>query len=338
MTYQHGRLAVTHERGITIEKLVEMLGYMRPSGSRAARAFGRKFLRPVFGKPDAAGNYTLRIGDAPRVMFAAHYDTVHRKGGTQTVQIERSMVTLHKGSKSDCLGADCTTGIWLILRMIEARVPGFYAVFADEEIGCAGSRDFVDNRADELEGIEFVLSFDRKGFGSVITHQSGYRTASDEFAESLEVILGMGFKADSGGSFTDSNEFAHIIPECSNISVGYSNQHTPKESQCLDHAEELAERLIKADWSRLRAARDPGKAESLGGWREMLRADEDRLRRIVRDHPDAVAALLADCGYSEFDILDYVDRGTADDPRGVPYVDFDPDTGLTVRDLFEDFR
>lgn len=325
-------------RGTTINQLIEMLTYMRPSGSRAARAFGRKFLQPVFGQPDPAGNYVLRVGDAPRVMFTAHYDTVHRTGGVQKVSVDSGKVKLPRKSKSNCLGADCTTGVWLILQMIAAKVPGLYAVFADEEIGCVGSSYFVMNRADEITDIDAVISFDRLGYTSIITHQSGFRTASDKFAASLESILDMGFRADDGGSFTDSNEFALIVPECSNISVGYFNQHGRDETQDLDHAEELARALIAADWSQLVIARDPSQIESrkrVGAfdfWDDMEQAESD-LRRIVRDHPDAVAALLAECGYQVGDVLDYVDRGTA--CYGDPYKDYDPDTGLTMQELFD---
>ena len=45
---------------------------------------------------------------------------------------------------SSCLGADCTTGIWLIMNMIEAKViEGVYVIHAAEEVGCKGSRALV---------------------------------------------------------------------------------------------------------------------------------------------------------------------------------------------------
>lgn len=46
-------------------------------------------------------------------------------------------------NSSNCLGADCTTGVWLILEMIKARVPGIYVIHNDEEVGCVGASDMI---------------------------------------------------------------------------------------------------------------------------------------------------------------------------------------------------
>jgi hypothetical protein len=48
------------------------------------------------------------------------------------------------GFYSNCLGADCTTGVWLILEMIKANVPGVYVIHSDEEVGGKGARDMVN--------------------------------------------------------------------------------------------------------------------------------------------------------------------------------------------------
>ena len=242
---------------IRVESYCEMVRFMRPAYSKTEATFCRTFIEPVFGTPDFVGNYMLQIGDDPQVMFAAHSDTVHSKGGKQRIQMNGDIVGLHPKSKSNCLGADCTTGIWIILEMIRAGVPGKYAIFAAEEIGCRGSADFAHYGKSELAGINSVISFDRKGYDSIITHQCGLRTASDEFAESLAAILGMPMKPDSGGAYTDSNEFASIIPECTNVSVGYFAQHTHKETQDVRHMLQLADACIAADWSQLVIARDP---------------------------------------------------------------------------------
>ena len=114
---------------------IEMLRYMRPDGHDCTKAFAERFLQPIFGDPDDYGNYTLIIGDKPNISFMSHYDTVHSDGGFQTVSVDGDIVT----SDADCLGADCTTGIYIMLNMIEARVPGVYVVHAAEEIGCLGS-------------------------------------------------------------------------------------------------------------------------------------------------------------------------------------------------------
>ena len=279
---------------------IEMLRYMRPDGSKVHQNFCTKYLEPVFGKDDSDGNYFLTIGpkNSP-ILFAAHSDTVHAVGGFQKLQVQGNMVRLHPKSQSNCLGADCTSGVWLILQMIKAKVPGRYAIFAGEELGCIGSRAFVTERFRDWTGLDYVISFDRKGYDSVITYQSSGRTCSDQFASDLAGILGLGMKPDSTGSYTDSNEFAYEVSECTNISVGYFGQHTAKEYQDLGFLANLALALIKADWSSLKAFRDPRAIdfrESKKTWRldwsDYYDSEDLTLREICREYPDKIADWL----------------------------------------------
>ena len=237
----------------------QMIKWMRPSGSAALDLFCEIYLEPYFGKPDLYGNYIKVIpnkdGSAPNLCFTAHSDTVHQNGGIQDTKIEGNWLF---AVNSDCLGADCTTGIWLILEMMHAKIPGVYVIHADEEVGCIGSRDLVRDNPAWLDEIDAVISFDRKGSKSVVTHQIGYRTASDAFAKSFAEAVDMPeLVPDAGGVYTDSNEYAEIIGECTNIGVGYLSQHTSSECQDLAYLQHLRDKLIAADWSKLVFERDP---------------------------------------------------------------------------------
>ena len=244
---------------VTKHKLISMLQYMRPAYSITEKMFCDKYLLPVFGAPDAHGNYTKVIGTRPNITFTAHTDTVHRAEGIQTLKIEDDYVTTTSGS---CLGADCTTGIWLMLGMIAEGIEGVYVAHAAEEIGGLGSTALVKDRPAWLNEIDIVISFDRFGLDSIITHQGGMRTASDEFASSLADALDMpNLQPDKHGSYTDSLEYAGIVPECTNLSVGYFDQHTARESQDLRFAEVLLERLIEARWDTLAIVRNPDSQE-----------------------------------------------------------------------------
>jgi hypothetical protein len=241
---------------------LDMLTYKRPQGSNAQRKFNRRFLQPVFGQPDSHGNYTYIImnGDKhPTVAFMAHHDTVHIASGRQKPEVEGDYVFAPKGK--ECLGADCTTGIYIMLRMIEAGVPGVYVVHAAEEIGCIGSAALVKSKPDWIKKVDVAISFDRKGYESIITHQMGRRTCSEKFADSLSAILDNAFTSDATGSYTDSNEYVDVIPECTNLSVGYFNQHTNREYQDIVFMECLIAALIDADWSKLVIDRQPGSVE-----------------------------------------------------------------------------
>lgn len=309
----------------------EMLSYMRPEGSVHQRKFCNRYLRPVFGKPDKHGNYTLIIGDNPRIAFMSHHDTVHTQTGRSKVSLTSGF---YKVDNANCLGADCTTGVYIILKMIEAGVPGVYVVHAGEEIGCVGSRALVKDRPDWFDHVQIAMSFDRKGYGSVITHQMGLRTCSDDFADSFINMMDLYFEKDTGGAYTDSNEYVYDIPECTNISVGYFSQHSKAETQDKVYLDMLVEKFTSVDWDSLVVARKVGDYEDLyeksysnfgpKGWETNYRQwDYDPLEDegleegskdttltymvdIVKENPVAIAALLKDLGYDAYDLYDEV--------------------------------
>jgi hypothetical protein len=312
------------------QTLVEMLGYMRPQDSTAQEMFCDKYLLPVMGKPDAHGNYILSVGNRPNIAFMAHHDTVHRNGGIHKPHVSKGIVS----TKADCLGADCTTGVWLILAMIQANVTGLYVVHAAEEVGCIGSRGIVDDNPSWIADTQAAISFDRRGYDSIVTHQMGERTASDAFAVSLNDALGMQMKPDSTGSYTDSNEYAYVIDECTNISVGYRGQHTSHETQDLPFAMALRDRLIQADWTTIVVKRDAAiayddykaayKGYAQGGnynsYQDTYgngRYDDDRftselmtMADLVYENPDEIADLLLSYGFNLNDLREELGANT----------------------------
>ena len=316
-----------------MHSLTSMLKYKRKPRTDSIKDFSERFLHPTFGFPDKHGNYELIVGKKPKICYAAHYDTVHSDDGMQNIQINNQIVTLANGSKSNCLGADCATGIWLILEMIDAGIEGVYVVHAEEEGGCIGSSALVASNPKWLQYIKAVISFDRKDKESIITHQMGMRTCSDAFAVSLDKILGLGMRPDTGGSYTDSNEYASLVSECTNISVGYFAQHTSRESQDLQFASDLRDALIDADWSQLEFVRDPSVIEydygsgyglSYGrGWQTYVyesdpnELDVEPFLDLVKDHPEPVARMLADYFSTHMDLLEELyEYGLRDDDKG----------------------
>ena len=287
---------------------LEMLRYRRPEGSRTQAKFCNRFLKPIFGDPDEHGNFILQIGDNPWIAFTAHHDTVHSVEGKQSLSIDQSKGHVFCVTRnSDCLGADCTTGVWLILQMIEAKVPGMYIIHAAEEEGCKGSRALVADAPDWLSDLSTVISFDRKGTNSIITKQMGFRTASDDFAKSLAEVLNLDLTPDPTGSYTDSNEYAGIVPECTNLSVGYYHQHTKGEYQDLRYLITLRDALISADWTKIRISREP-EADDWWDWDPYRfqggyhQKGFDPLEDWVVENADLVAAFMRDHGLTRHDI------------------------------------
>lgn len=323
--------------------LIEMLRYRRPEGSATQKLFCEKFLKPVMGEPDAHGNYIKHVnypnGGAPYLCFTAHHDTVHTVDGMQHLVINGDKIM---ASDSNCLGADCTTGVWLVLELIEAGVPGTYVVHAGEERGCIGSKALIKDHPAWLDNLKAVISFDRKGEESIITHQMGYRTASDAFAVSLGEALEMPLmRPDNTGLYTDSNEYVDIVGECTNISVGYLNQHSKQESQDLFFAYYLREKFINADWSKLVFEREPGtfevehdsfyrghgsynnyydddwgypytkprKGYSLLNNRGQLKGrNESELIDIIKEYPEDVAELLDEWGVDATYLMEQLEQ------------------------------
>ena len=289
--------------------LIEMLRYKRPEGSLTQREFCKRFLEPTFGRPDKHGNYIHIVGKKPNLCFTAHHDTVHKDDGMQQLVVMNDVVSIADPKTSNCLGADCTTGIWLILGMIEEGVEGVYVIHAAEEVGCKGSSALVSDNPKWLGQIDAVISFDRYGDKSVITHQMGIRTASDAFAKSFAEALNLPqLQADDSGSYTDSNEYALDVSECTNISVGYYGQHGVNETQDLDFADVLLTALCLADWSKLVFERDPTKVEDTWGYSSKYSKSDEvntyQLEELVIDYPHKIAQLLDAYGFTPYSLME----------------------------------
>jgi hypothetical protein len=68
----------------------------------------------------------------------------------------------------------------------------------------------------------------------------------------------MNIKLDNTGVFTDSANFIDNINECTNISVGYFNEHSKEEYQNVTFLEQLCNACIKVDWTNLTISRNIG--------------------------------------------------------------------------------
>jgi hypothetical protein len=187
---------------------------------------------------------------ASKILWSCHIDTVHApefdnvKSQRIIFDDEDTMLAMSGGNYP--LGADNGAGMWLLLEMIAEGVPGTYVFHRGEERGGIGSDGMAVHWADLIKKHTHAIAFDRRGFTDVITHQWGGRCCSERFANQMSTILGMGYAPDDGGSFTDTANYTHLIPECTNISVGYHDEHGPSESLDLTHVVELRAKVIEA--------------------------------------------------------------------------------------------
>lgn len=219
---------------------------------------------------DEFGNLFIKLGDSD-VMFTSHLDTATSANTKVNHVIEGNII---KTDGKSILGADDKAGVTIMLYMIKNNIPGLYYFFLGEEVGCVGSKKVANvQKENKIDGINKVISFDRRGTNSVITYQSSRRCASDNFGKTLAAQLNQAdssfkYEIDPTGILTDSVQFISIYPECTNISVGYQSEHTFSETQNIEHLEKLAKACLLVDWKSLPVERDPSKTEykSYGGY------------------------------------------------------------------------
>lgn len=238
-----------------LQKLLQMLTYKRPAGSKAEISFIKRYILPL-GAKAISGNYVIEVPGDPDTMFSCHTDTVHHQGGTQQVMLDSNLQIAYKQDK-ECLGADDTAGVWIMLEMIKARIPGTYLFHYGEEKGCIGSHALARDHPELLRKFKRAIAFDRRGTTSIITFQASQRCCSDIFGKALGDMLQHGYKNDPTGLFTDTASYTKLIPECTNISVGYEHQHCADETLDCGHLLLLREIVMDVKWHQLPVDRDP---------------------------------------------------------------------------------
>ena len=249
-----------------METLLKILSLKRPHGGKNEIRVADEILCELpdlmvynneKGLPMA---YLYTTDEKSKTLFVSHLDTVHSKDGLNPVEFDPELQWMWK-TDGECLGADDGAGVWLLYEMARAGVPGTFLWTVGEERGGIGARWLADHAASYLSSFDRAISFDRRGTTSVITHQGMGRCCSDVFADALSSALNedmtLMYLPDDTGVYTDTAEFIDIIPECTNISVGYYSEHSENEKLDIIHFQALAERVAKIDWDTLPTDRDP---------------------------------------------------------------------------------
>lgn len=267
-----------------VERLLGILQIKRPHQSAAEEACLDKYVRPyieLLGGEETEGGIIFDIkqanGGQSDTMFSCHTDTVHREGGEQELVYDVNMGVLYKTDKEP-LGADDGAGMWVMLAMMDARKPGCYIFHRGEERGGIGSSWLAKHRPEFFKGFKRAVAFDRRSVDSVITYQRGGRCCSDEFAKALadalnEANVMFEYKPDSTGLFTDTANYTHIIPECTNLSVGYYDEHTKDEMLDVGHLAMLKDAALAIDWDLLPTHRTP--VDWRDAWKGSFRGGDD---------------------------------------------------------------
>jgi hypothetical protein len=209
-----------------------------------------KFL-PKGTQEDGCGNYYYQIGNS-KTVFTCHMDTACWKHEKVNHVIDGKMI---RTDGKTVLSGDDKNGMTILLYMIYKKVPGTYYFFQGEESGMAGAKAIIRKDKEFFSQFDRMVSFDRRAYHSVITHQIGRRGCSKEFALALADELnkhdGFHYVPDSTGIYTDSASFFGIIPECTNLSVGYFHEHSHTEMTDIVFLESLAKAACLVKWEEL---------------------------------------------------------------------------------------
>jgi len=331
----------------TEKTLTSMLEYKRPHGSYSETNFINRFIKPHTDLVDEYGNCYAFIDGIdnralPTLLFTAHTDTVHKTSGKQEIDIilgkDNPAVSLWHGvednrfaivNKSECLGADDGVGVFLQLAMIQyykENPPQYniaFAFFRNEEHGGVGSAASLETKNELLitifENIDKVISLDRAGYDDIITTQGG-RCCSDKFAAQFKEHFSF---TPARGSFTDSANFTDEYSEsgykeCTNLSVGYFNQHGKNESVDLTFVIDiLLPKLLSFNWGDLKVYREFNEADEFDFYKSSYNfsfndidkidylASNESLQKIARTNPDKIIHFMKCYGVFDDFIIEY---------------------------------
>lgn len=278
-----------------IQLLLDIHSYSRSHNSTGEWQFIERFIDCVPGmESDGFGNRHLTIPGAPHILFSCHTDTVHspKAKPRQKVKIKGGLLQLAKPANGYCLGADDGAGVFLMLEMIRAAIPGTYIFHRAEESGGHGSHYIATTTPSVLADIEIAIAFDRKGTCDIITHQ-GQRTASDRFADTLADAIGLpGLIGDPTGLFTDTANYSSLVSECTNISVGYENQHSKNETLDIAFLLTLRDALFSTPWDTLASYRDPNALDLADDFPPNTYYNEPDLTDLIAEYPELAATAM----------------------------------------------
>lgn len=256
-----------NKQTILYKTLQRALSTARPHGSKPTAVFTQWLKTHALThiaadciSQDAVGNLHIdaRKNKTHRTLFVAHVDTVHRDAGKNHIR----KTDTHWHAQGAQLGADDGAGCAMLMHLLHSNVPAYYIFTQGEEKGGIGAKYLADHYKGLLGAFDRAIAFDRRGIDSVITHQGWGRCCSDIFGDALADALNlhdtdMMYARDDSGVYTDTAEFTALIPECTNISVGYLHEHTDRESLDILHFQRLASAVLKFDWDALPTDRDP---------------------------------------------------------------------------------
>ena len=192
-----------------------------------------------------AGKYIyVKSGDnEDKPLLTSHLDTVDDHSKNRDILRAKDIIN-DNGVLSvspfvdKVLGGDDRAGVYIMLELMKKDLSNSYdyIFFCDEEIGGLGSSYYSKTFTPELEQYTCFISLDRRGKNDVATY--GY-----DNTDLIQVFEDRGYK-EAFGSYTDCVECSEESKiACVNLSVGYDNEHTSRETQDITIIDKVIELL-----------------------------------------------------------------------------------------------
>jgi putative aminopeptidase FrvX len=239
------------------QELFELLTIQAPSGHEHKVV---KWLMPRLEKltdrvfQDSYGNLlaekVVGDGNGATVILSAHMDTVSNIQKGRKVLFDEKTQTFR--SSKGVLGADDRAGIAIILAVLrnieKTSFNGKIKVCfsREEEVGCVGASKIP---VDFYKDANLAIVVDRRGRRDIVTgcgEMYGFCSeAVGKFFEDCSALLDMDWKAVPGG-VSDALVFSGNGVHSVNLSAGYENEHTSKETVHLPSCRDTINLILQA--------------------------------------------------------------------------------------------
>lgn len=163
----------------------------------------------VVVSPIEEGNYPL---------VASHYDTVRTNYPPKLLRLGDTIMSAERAP----IGGDDRCGVAIALSLIQDGIKANYCFFDEEESGAGGSMAFLSKSPEIAKRSTCYIGLDRRGSKDAAVYS--YR--SDTL---MQLLSQFGYEQ-ACGSVTDISVIQDKFPKAAaNLSVGFTQEHTPNE-------------------------------------------------------------------------------------------------------------
>lgn len=192
------------------------------------------------------GDNFYKLDQYQEPILSAHLDQVKTNGKAEYFYLtpDKHIIAYNKDWERTSLGGDDKNGVWIILKMLEKKLPINFIISAGEEVGCVGIKQLDTSKVlDKINTLDtWCIVLDRRGSNDVLDSGSD-STYCKTLAQ--DICNYLGDMSVTSGSLSDTATICEYC-ESVNMSVAYEKPHQAEEHtnwvrlQCIcDYVEQL---------------------------------------------------------------------------------------------------